>query len=101
MEVTKKDIERADRFERQCKKHPELQELVNKINESILIIQDLQSNIKSLQYSLEKEPNVGEMNKVVDRVIKRYSYQLGEETGKINSIQREIRKTAKRLNVKW
>lgn len=105
-EFSKEDWRRANKLKEYCRKYPELNKLMREINESTFILQDLLSNIKSLEYTLKNEHiedlhEEKELNKVIQRVIERYKYQGEEEFGKIMRARKDIQKTMKRLNLKY
>lgn len=78
-----KELERTNKkFELSCEKQQENNILQEQLDESGFIVQDLRGNIKCLE-AFKNEKKDLKLNKVIDKVIKRYNYIIEEELMKI------------------
>lgn len=93
--------EKISKLEEYGKKYPEINKLITQANESELVMKDLIDNIKSYEYYLENEELDSKIEEIINRVLERYNYQIGEEFGKIGKIYKEIEKTIKKLNLEF
>lgn len=92
-------FEKLNKLQEYCKKNTELNRLMGQIYENRLIIQDLTENIKYYESLLENGEPDTDMDKIINRIIKKYNLQIGEEFGKMDKLSREMEKLMKKLNL--
>lgn len=99
MNLSKEQEEGIEKFEEYCKQYPEINELSEKINKSVLRICNLEDEfqicINKVLYNLE----IPNRMKKLEKITKKYKYEIDKENKILTQTHEEIKRKMRELNL--